>query len=307
MSSYTQANSPVNSEVNRLSGTPLTGPSSTPSHLQVSREEFERRMAARRALAGAPAARGSGGPVPPSVPGPQAATAHAEGDSGQDALSLARLDANLARTPDSRFLAGTGRDANSSERLDRAIRDIWRQAAAGNISMEQAGAQVAKLTRTRDEPKINARKAARRERRTKTLNWITGMVPPWLRHLFRGVGVLSVANCILAQIKRTGVCNVFYAAVAAATGTSRKTVQRAIAALRIAGLVVIYGGYNKATGKNAATLIKTTCRKLLAWIARNVGGGGQQSPSSLIIETFFVRPARNRSHKEAPNGNGLPP
>ncbi len=133
------------------------------------------------------------------------------------------------------------------------------------------------------------RKAALRERRTKTLNWIDSLIPPQCRWLFSGVGVIAAANRILAEIKKTGACRLFQGTIASAVNVCKKTVQRAMALLKRAGFNVIPGGYDAHLGKSGPTVITAPCSRLRQWISRHFRGGGQQSPSSLPIDRFFLR------------------
>jgi hypothetical protein len=180
----------------------------------------------------------------------------------------------------------------------------------------EAGPEAQAVVDQAADPNRAERRAGKPRRRDKTLNWISSIIPPQARHLFRGVGMIAVASYILMNVKRIGISKEYYGTIAAKCGVCRKTVQRTVAALRqaglaglMAGLMVTGGGYDPATGKSRATVITSTGGKLDKWISRNPWGGGQTSASSMNIDRPYLavwRPVNEWLHGKG-SRRGKPP
>lgn len=249
-------------------------PLPTPPHLRIAREDFDSRLAQRRAAGETASSQESVRPAEPSTEArPEAMVCLPEPpvDSGAAPLKSDR--------------------ETTSGHLDRAIRNIWKLVCDGIYTEIQAGILISKLvfshgrginTKTTDDRVINRR------------GWdLTGQLPPWARKAFTH-GQKTALAFIGKQLKENGICVHSNSYIAKAVGFCVTVVKEAKRIAIRLGLISIDPAKWIAPKRCAIAVIRRKCSQWLSWLDRapTVGVGGRM-PGSLIIDrdsSFFIRP-----------------
>lgn len=267
----TSNNAQTAAQVNTEISTSDLRHSSTPLHLRISREEFDRSLERRRAGLASGTATGKSGDrlkssaaqfQPPHTPG---GLSYPNSFASHDRLLA---DQQAVGTPPS--------NPRVSARDQKLARDALAQY---NVDLSTIPDAIpAQQIRHKRVPKTPIEKLEKRRM------WSgCGIIPHWLRKRLTQAIAACVA-VILREIKHTEVCKRHYAYIAKCAGTSKKTVQRAVAIMEQCGFSVQRGKFDGRS--NAPTRIVCRIKEVFDWLTR-----GQSCPSKQKGETYFWRPA----------------
>ena len=225
--------------------------SPTPDHLRIDRAEFDLRLAERRA---------SGGTVSGQV------SVHRETLSGTAMREATTFPAEPQG--DSGEVWQGHPDADFQELLD-SIQD---SPSAGRIRKRKTSLSPERIGKQR--------------------MWdSTGQLPPRYRAAFTH-GEKVVLAWIGAKIKRTGVCSFSNTYISRAVNYSVTVVKNAKRKASKLGLTKTDAPVWISKCRCAISVIRRRCSEWLNWLDRGpTGGVGRKVTGSLIIESYFLRPA----------------
>lgn len=205
--------------------------------------------------------------------------------------------------------------------IDHMAKALWQAFAAGQITEEEAARLAMLLEARRGVARAAPRSPAgafkplafvpRRPQRSPDQQRsllrrrqlaAAGPLPPALAAMFT-VGELAVINVIGAEIRQQGCCDRSIDELAARSGTSRATVQRAVHAACFAGLLTKEERPRRGQ-KSETNILRCVSREWAAWLKRyrvsNARPHGDQGSNSEAVNQWkgSQKPCRDRSVDE---------